>query len=78
MLGITFDALVKLSSTTKPSSELIIQWYTQANIIEKMSKATNANIQQVVEKFRANGLNVVLLKGQGLAQYYPNPLHRGR
>ena len=76
MLGITFDALVKLSSTTKPSSELIIQWYTQANIIEKMSKIVNANIQDIVGKVRAGGLDVVLLKGQGLAQYYPNPLHR--
>ena len=76
MLGITFDALTKISSTTKPGSELIIQWYTQANAIERMSKAANSNIQDIVEKFRAKGLNVVLLKGQGLAQYYPTPLHR--
>lgn len=76
LVGVVFDAIKKLPQESKPGIELFLKWFGQTKVIEKLNITINEGIKDVVGKYRESGLDVVLLKGQGLAQYYPNPMSR--
>lgn len=76
VVGITFDAINKLPAQFRPPKEIVLQWFSQTRSIEIANRHINAIAKEVVEKYSAAGIDSVLLKGQGLAQHYPNPLHR--
>ena len=44
--------------------------------VEKKNEKMNAFLPQLIRKLEKNGLHSWLLKGQGVAQCYPKPLHR--
>ncbi|MBR5814220.1 MAG: nucleotidyltransferase family protein [Bacteroidaceae bacterium] len=76
LLGIIYDAINKLPASSRPAGELAIKWYGQTILINRLNNNINSNIKEVVGTYKKAGLNIVLLKGQGLAQYYPNPMSR--
>lgn len=71
--GIAYAGIEKLPKEQRPNSELLIKWYhITLNIKKKNKELTRASIK-VSEKFEKEGFRNCILKGQGIAQYYPDP-----
>ena len=76
LAGITFSAIEKLPAKQRPPKEIILQWYTLCESIKKQNIELNRKVIAVSNKFKEEGFNNCILKGQGIAQLYPNPLLR--
>ena len=63
-------------SNVKPPQELLLQWIGEVQILEQQNKAMNQFIAELVEKMRQADIYTLLVKGQGIAQCYENPLWR--
>ena len=76
LLGVIFDSITKLPAEQRPEKRLFLQWCATIAYIEKKNRIIEDTIEEVVSKYSSEGIETVLLKGQGLAQYYPVPHHR--
>ena len=76
LAGITFAGVERLPAEQRPPKEIILQWYTLCESIKKKNRDLNNKVSVVSEKFKAAGFNNCILKGQGIALLYPNPLLR--
>lgn len=76
LLGITFDGMQELPQELRPKRELYLRWCNTLLQIEENNRLLNRELANVYELYRANQIEPVLLKGQGVAQNYRNPLHR--
>ena len=63
-------------SNVKPHQELLLQWIGEVQMLEQQNKAMNQFIAELIERLRKADIYTLLLKGQGIAQYYVNPLWR--
>lgn len=76
VLAVVYDGIVTLPKELRPSRAFLMNWYAQVSYIEDLNKAQNVTLLKIYDLYRAQGFTPVLLKGQGLAACYPNPLHR--
>lgn len=76
LLGIVFDGINKLEKTLYPPQSVIFKWLSAVQNIERNNKVLNKYSVLVSRKFSEEGFHSVILKGQGNALWYPNPLHR--
>lgn len=76
LCGVAFSGLERLPAEQRPSKSLTLQWYMITNKIEDMNRHLNRRSMQVEERFRQDGFLGCVLKGQGNAVMYPNPLRR--
>ncbi|MEL5896404.1 nucleotidyltransferase family protein [Bacteroides sp. GD17] len=76
LLGITFDGMQNLPKELHPARELYLKWCNSLLQIEENNHILNRELANVYALYRANGIEPVLLKGQGVAQNYRIPLHR--
>lgn len=60
----------------KPAKQDVLQFIGQALQLEQQNEAMNYFIGVLVDKMRAEGIDTLLLKGQGVAQCYERPLWR--
>lgn len=60
----------------KVPQEVLLQFIGLTLQLEQRNKAMNIFIAELVEKLRAEGINVILVKGQGVAQCYEKPIWR--
>lgn len=74
--GIVYDGIQSLEPACWPPRDLMIKWTVRVDRIERQNKHMNSCIAEQVALFKKQGLDPVLLKGQGLAACYPEPLHR--
>jgi len=74
--GIMFDGLANLPVDLQPDKTLLRQWYARTIKIEQANLLLNSVLSEITNIYKNNGLHPILLKGQGLAQNYHNPLHR--
>ena len=74
--AIIFDGVARLPKVCLPDKSLLMSWLGMTLNIEKNNRRLNKGIVDVLERYNAAGISPILLKGQGIAQYYPNPLHR--
>lgn len=74
--GLLFDALSRLPQEQQPPKELLLKWAVRVDQIERYNKQMNQVIVEQNAVFSAEGVKPILLKGQGVAACYPNPLHR--
>lgn len=74
--GIVFDGIQMLSSDLIPSREMHIKWLIRAEKIEQRNRWMNDILAEQVAFFSKEGIQPVLLKGQGLAICYENPGRR--
>ena len=63
-------------SKVKPPQDLLLQWIGEVQMIEQQNLAMNKFVAQLIEELRKNDINTLLVKGQGIAQCYENPLWR--
>lgn len=55
---------------------LLLQWIGEVQVIEQRNKEMNAFIAELIDKLRKADIYALLVKGQGVAQCYENPLCR--
>ncbi len=75
--GITFEALSDLSGNgQKPPEDVMLDWFSYAKQIKEQNKIVNQRCKDISELFAKVGYKTCILKGQGNALMYPNPLSR--
>lgn len=76
VVGAIMCGLERLPEDQRPPKELLLIWYGQALQIEGRNNVLNARCIELERLFVENGFNCCILKGQGNALLYPNPLSR--
>lgn len=77
LVGVLFDGIKKLPAEhVGMEKELLLQWMSESQMLEKANVRLNDAAIQVSEWFRKKGFRTCILKGQGNALLYPNGLHR--
>ena len=78
LLGITFYAIELLPAEQRPPRQLLLQWGVYAEQIKDRNHFLNSKAIEISQKFLDNGFRNIILKGQGVAQYYKNNLSEYR
>lgn len=79
LLGLLFSAIEKLNEkdrTAMPPQPLLYQWMGLVLNTENQNKRLNEAAEQLTRIFKSGGLRSCVLKGQGIAKLYPQPLRR--
>lgn len=76
VLGIVFDGMNKLKSESRPIQPLFLNWCAQVLGIQEANKSLDTAVVSLFKTLDNNGIDVVLMKGQGVALNYPNSLRR--
>lgn len=76
LLGIGYDGLEKLSNSYSIETNIKYQWIGDANQVILRNKLLNQRCIELQEMFAEDGFATIILKGQGNALMYPNPLLR--
>lgn len=74
--GIVMDGILKLPSECLPPASLKLKGIQQLLRIEQLNRRLNGEAVQVSKYLQREGYTGIVLKGQGIARYYPHPLHR--
>lgn len=62
--------------STNLSKDILLKWIGQVQRVEQQNKLLNKRIEQLFGMLEQKGFQCCLLKGQGNANMYPNPLRR--
>lgn len=76
LTGIAFAGIERLPIEQHPPRRLKLQWYSACETIKQKNAEMNKKCIGVSRRFRQEGFDNCILKGQGIAQLYPNPLLR--
>lgn len=76
IIGVCADAIEKLPKEQRPPGNIAQKWAFMVVKIEQRNKYLNDKLLPICRKLDKDGFDVCLLKGQGVAEYYQNPLHR--
>lgn len=76
LLGVLFAGIERLPAEQRPPRQLLLQWYAMAERIKQTNKLLNQRAVETEKYFANEGFACCILKGQGVAAYYPNPLLR--
>lgn len=74
--AVVFDGMAMLPKELQPQQALKFAWYADVVRGEKMNEKLNVTLEKVAERYRQEGISPILLKGQGVGQYYRVPSHR--
>lgn len=74
MLGLVLAGLENCNA--KPPQELLLEWIGEVQMLEQQNKAMNGFVVELFNRLFKAGISAVLVKGQGVAQYYERPLWR--
>src|SRR5690606_6469682 len=74
--GILFDSFSLLTKGQLPPRALRMKWAARVDQIERHNVRMGAVTAEQFKAFVKLGTKPILLKGQGVASCYPNPLHR--
>lgn len=76
VLGITYDALEKLTPECRPDIDNLMEWSGQVYYQEQAYKEHKEVICQLSKFYTERHIPMVLMKGYGLSLNYPIPNHR--
>lgn len=75
--GVVYDGISLLELPNYPPRFLLIQWTAEIDLLERRNRAQNAMLEALRQQFNGETAPMFcLLKGQGIAALYLNPLHR--
>ena len=74
--GIIADGIEKLSPSFYPPKDILTRFIMSKVHIRKMNLSMNREINKIFSMMQESGIRPILLKGQGIAQYYINPESR--
>lgn len=76
VVGVMMDGLVKLPEELRPPRQLFFKLLLTVKEIERKNESVSKVASKIFEFLNANNNVPLLLKGQGLAEFYPQPKHR--
>lgn len=76
VVGVMYAAIECLPVEQRPHREVLLPWYAIVQKVKMRNEQLNAEATRVCNALCREGLNSVLLKGQGVALYYPQPFLR--
>lgn len=74
--GIIYDGILRLPVDWLPPSLLMLHWTVEVDDMERRNRRMNEAIGNINQWLEKNGLKAWLMKGQGIATCYEQPLHR--
>lgn len=76
ILGIIVEGITKLDVSSRPPQELYLQACAYVVKIEQSNRKLNKQSANLFQLFHKHDIFATLMKGQGVALNYPNPLRR--
>lgn len=77
LLALCCDAVCSLEEHQMPPQQVLLQWMALSNKVRQRNGVLNDRCVELLGKLRADGFErAAILKGQGNATMYPNPLSR--
>lgn len=76
LAGVLFAGVERLPAEQRPPREVLLKWYALAERIKQTNRVLNKRAVETERFFAKEGFQCCILKGQGVATYYPNPLLR--
>lgn len=76
LVGVLFLGIEKLKEEQMPPKLLRMEWLRTALLIESQNNIQYEKVQELSDVFMRGGVGTCVLKGQGMALLYPNPLRR--
>ena len=76
LVGVLYDGLCRLSADQKPPRQLLLNWQATVQKIILDNKRFNHNTAWLSQQWGKLGYRSVILKGQGNALLYPDPMLR--
>lgn len=76
LTGVFYAGIEQLPACQRPEVELLLQWYALAERLKALSRKLNAACVAATEHYHTLGFDSVILKGQGNAVLYDDPLLR--
>lgn len=76
LVGVMFEGIMRLPKELAPKGQVLLTWIAQAQMIERQNRRLNAATVSVFRRIREMGAECCILKGQGNALLYQNPLSR--
>jgi len=76
VIAITFDGLTMLAEEKWPPEEFRMKWLALVVNIEQQNERVNREVANIFQMTHKEQLHAILLKGQGTATFYQQPLHR--
>ena len=73
LVGIAYTGIGQLPPEQRPPKHLLLTWHTASEQIKEKNIEFNKRCIAVTNRFSQLGFRNCILKGQGLAQLYPNP-----
>lgn len=75
--GIIYDGIQLLPKEQQPPRTLLIRWTIAIDHLERINRQQNALLEELPKLFgQEPAIPYQVLKGQAIAVFYPNPLHR--
>ena len=74
--GILLDGVEKVIARGEDKPRFLMQWIAQGLALENRNRLLNARCKEINDIFNDLGSRSCVLKGQGVARLYPNPLRR--
>lgn len=72
--GILLHGIERLPVEQRPPQAFLLQWIGVGQMIEQQNSLLNSRCKELISNMSAAGLHPTILKGQGVAQYYPEAL----
>lgn len=76
LTGVVFSAVERLPAEQRPPREILLPWYMMKERIAAANRRLNRRAVEISEYFTRQGFRCLILKGQGIARLYPDPLLR--
>lgn len=76
IVGVMFTGVERLPQQQRPPKQMIMKWYATVSNIENRNRLMNKTAIDVSRRFQKDGFRNAILKGQGVATFYPQPLRR--
>ena len=76
LVGVMLTGVERVIATGERKPGDLMKWISQTLILENKNRLQNVKCKEITDIFRSLGLRSCVLKGQGVAMLYPNPLRR--
>lgn len=76
LAGVLLTGVEKVIASGENKPKFLIQWIAQTLTLENRNRQLDARCKDITDIFNGIGLRCCVLKGQGVAMLYPNPLRR--
>lgn len=76
LVGVLLKGVEKAIASGENKPKFLMQWIAQTLTLENRNRQLDARCKDITDIFNGIGLRSCVLKGQGVALLYPNPLRR--